>query len=848
MRVLLLTTMAYTATLRATVAERAANMTLDHALKVVKPEVVALYQENTKETSTMRGGMTVKNLDRATEILNGMFTDTESQLDELEVETGRILDKNYYELSLAQSNIAAAQASLTDAISRLSDALAQQKQSQETVESVNVQLVQVSEECDEGISDLKHNLLMLRGDLNVTGNIVKMVKCEKTMLLQCMFHDDMGDGRAPRAYYTFDHPEATRQLATLQTKAAREAVQRTLARVYDGPSPILFQKRSKKKRHHKHSVEHLSTVHKVAMKIDAHNDPNQVATVGADATTTAGRSGANKQVAPATVPLNPKKQVQKCTIGRSKNCQKFLDQIMEMQGSIQDEVKSLEDELHHLEKGCEEQKESFEQQTTDAQRTLSEAQTGISHSSMEKTQYTETERLLGSQIEELTHFLRETEKEYSLKKKEFMEVMCGIKKIRTEMYKFQGQDLLPVDCEVADWTQNECTVSCGHGDRLEKREIISPPKNKGANCPALQKKTDCNVKQCPQDCIMGEWEGWSACSADCGGGVMTKNRAIIQEAMYGGEACGETQETEACNSENCDAHCELSDFQGWTPCSKACDTGFQRRDRSVLKAKRGKGKCPPPGMKKEELQRCNTQKCEEDVECESQIDLVLLLDSSGSMGEEGFERTKNFFAELVHRFKYSDHDAKIGAILFSGPGTWDAWYKCEDGLGTEEECGLKELMPLTEDGEALSAAIKEAPWIAATTNTAGALAKAQNMLEMGGRQEATSIVVVVTDGDPNFKWKTRAASKKLRRSARLIYVPLGEYINLTNLKKWASRPVRENVIPIHDMEDLESSAAMLISNFCPVVHSEMLEKSSTVTDAWTAEETGEPAHNETVTP
>ena len=127
MRVLLLSTMAYAATLRATVAEKAANMTLDHALNVVQPEVVALYQENTKDTVTMRGGMTVKSLDRATEILNGMFTDTESQLDELESETKALLTNKYGELSFAKSNVAAAQASLTDAISRLSDALAQQK-------------------------------------------------------------------------------------------------------------------------------------------------------------------------------------------------------------------------------------------------------------------------------------------------------------------------------------------------------------------------------------------------------------------------------------------------------------------------------------------------------------------------------------------------------------------------------------------------------------------------------------------------------------------------------------------------------------------------------------------------
>lgn len=810
---LLLSSLATALSTDARVAQRVESMTINEALKVVKPEAVALFQEHTTDEKVqMRGQM--KNLDRATEILNGMFEDTRLELDQLNEGNGQLLTKKGGALSLNQQNLASAESSLAGAVSRLSEAQAQQKTGQETIESVKTQLADVTLQCATSTANLENQLRLLKGDLNVTGGIIQMVKCEKAMLMQCIFlQEDAEEGVEKRGYYAFTHPQATEEMASLQTKAARVAMQNTLAQVYDdGSEPMLFQL-GQSRRRHKRKARSLQL---------SNTDPATAA-----GSPDVDPSGPNKQTDPATAPMSPNKQKSKCSLSKSKNCQKFLDQMMMMQGDISDQVSELEDELHSEETRCENEKSTFSQQLTDAEKSVDDAQTEMGTATKEKTQFSQSTRLFSEQISELRLFIHEKTVEWHTKQKELEETMCGIKKIRTEMFKFQGQDLMPQDCEVSDWSQDECSASCQGGTRIERREIISPPMNKGTECPASEKVTDCNAQPCPENCEIGEWEGWTKCTADCGGGIQTRSRSVITEAKYGGESCGETQQTQGCNSGNCDSDCELSDWTEWTACSKGCDTGFQLRRRNELKQARGTGVCPPPGLMKKDLQRCNIQKCPDDVKCDSMVDVMILIDSSGSMGDKGFTETRKFAANLARRFKSHHQQAQVGAILFSGPGTWRNWRRCKKGKGSEEQCGLQLLSPLTSEIDSVSTAIDKAPWIGATTNTAGALAKAGQELDMGGRQDAASVVFVITDGDPNFKRKTKAAAKRLKKSARLVFVPIGPYIKLKNLKKWSSKPVRENVMPAPRPEMLEKMIPDFVSSLCPVTESEESKESST---------------------
>jgi len=214
------------------------------------------------------------------------------------------------------------------------------------------------------------------------------------------------------------------------------------------------------------------------------------------------------------------------------------------------------------------------------------------------------------------------------------------------------------------------------------------------------------------------------------------------------------------------------------------------------------------------------------VKCNSKIDVVLLIDASGSAGKEGFEKTVAFVEKLVGAFNTGDDLAQVGVVVYSGPKSWTDLDSCLK-TGAEDSCNLKVVSALNKDGAAVVTAVKGlADWPQASTFTSGALAMGLEVLREG-RPDAQSVVVTFMTGMPNFKCKAESAAKQVRASARLMFVPIGSGLqtetssnfDLEEVKNWASIPVRENVIPIAEIADLETPEKLreLIYSICPKV-------------------------------
>merc|ERR1719199_400637 len=93
----------------------------------------------------------------------------------------------------------------------------------------------------------------------------------------------------------------------------------------------------------------------------------------------------------------------------------------------------------------------------------------------------------------------------------------------------------------------------------------------------------------------------------------------------------------------------------------------------------------------------------------------------------------------------------------------------------------------TDDLQKVISSIKKLTFPQSITRTAVALDTARSELSLG-RQDAQSIVVVITDGKPMSMKKTRQAAKELRKQTRLMWIPVTKYAPVAAMRRWASNP------------------------------------------------------------
>merc|ERR1719183_2639606 len=145
------------------------------------------------------------------------------------------------------------------------------------------------------------------------------------------------------------------------------------------------------------------------------------------------------------------------------------------------------------------------------------------------------------------------------------------------------------------------------------------------------------------------------------------------------------------------------------------------------------------------------------VICKAKVDVVFLIDASGSLGPDGFDASKNYAKAFVEAFE--GQDAQMSVVQFSGPGSWGAYDQCTANINaevTDEEmknvCGLNLVQQLSNDTKQTLANIDSLVWPGktGTTFTSGALLMAKEILKFARQDVAPDkrIVVTLTDGIP----------------------------------------------------------------------------------------------------
>jgi hypothetical protein len=136
----------------------------------------------------------------------------------------------------------------------------------------------------------------------------------------------------------------------------------------------------------------------------------------------------------------------------------------------------------------------------------------------------------------------------------------------TECYKKK------VDCKVSQWSSwSTCSLSCKAGtsapgsQHRARQPVDQLPCALTTGCHEgwgvgaklcaewdQHEVQDCNVHQCPVNCEISQWAGWSQCTKSCGEGETKRTRSITKPLEFGGSCDHHFSETTECNRHSCD--------------------------------------------------------------------------------------------------------------------------------------------------------------------------------------------------------------------------------------------------------------------------------------------------------
>lgn len=682
---------------------------------------------------------------------------------------------------------------------------------------LKVELEQHTDSCAKQVNATQKHLDRVTADMKIMATILEKTECKSAFvqtrslgLLHCKTEC------AAKPFIAFEDSSLRQKLNQLGSDFAHQAVQDALVELAGNSSRghviDLAQEASgqepKMKKTKKLKVKKTKMKKKPAPRTMPPADPCKDPDAG--------------------LPSAASKRGAKCTMSDSPSCGKMQNKFLLVQAGMMDERDALKEQLSELEEKCEALELTLTQQVEHAESSLKDAQTKLAEATSCESTAAEKGRLVNALQDELTLDMAKMKDTCAANYEGLLAEQCGLNKLRGEVLKLGGSDAMPQDCKLGKWEPRSCTKKCGGGTQRLARKVMMPDKG-GAKCLPLNQNRTCNDKPCPVDCKVATWSKWSSCSAQCGGGVSQRARDVEVHMRHGGKSCGETTQAKSCNMHACDKDCKLAAWTKWTPCSKQCDGGTQRRSKFVTEKATGDGKCADEAdPTRLQYKKCNYKACKKvpskespTLQCMSKVDVVLLLDGSRGLGEAGWRKTVEAAKLFVSSFK-KNADARVAVLVFSGPSSWSGVSRCmgetSGPVDMAKDCQMTWASHLSDDIDDTLAKLPSLTWPKGGSLQSLALASAETELLLA-RKDSQSVVVVVTDGRPLSFRRTGLAAERIKESARLVWVPVSKFAPLKKFKQWASRRWQENIVQVSSYEKLAKPEAIdhIIANICPVV-------------------------------
>lgn len=167
--------------------------------------------------------------------------------------------------------------------------------------------------------------------------------------------------------------------------------------------------------------------------------------------------------------------------------------------------------------------------------------------------------------------------------------------------------------------------------------------------------------------------------------------------------------------------------------------------------------------------------------CKDKIDLIAVIDSSGSISPDDFETVKEFVLKFTNEFQIGPNRARFGVITFSN----DA----------RVNINLGEINAAFE----FRKAVNQIQFQPGLTNTATAIELARQQFRQNGRQDTPHILLVVTDGRSNDRDATlQAAANTRAHDIEVFTIGVGSNVDTDELNAVASDPDSKHVFLLAD--------------------------------------------------
>ncbi|CAF0820327.1 unnamed protein product [Brachionus calyciflorus] len=186
-------------------------------------------------------------------------------------------------------------------------------------------------------------------------------------------------------------------------------------------------------------------------------------------------------------------------------------------------------------------------------------------------------------------------------------------------------------------------------------------------------------------------------------------------------------------------------------------------------------------------------------ECEQSIlDIVFVIDSSGSIGQRNFQEGQKAIADLAGRLNIGPNKVKVGVINYSSVVRRE-----------------KSLISSDQDKNKIVQSILNMPYLNQATASGDALNVAYSIFNEFGRTLTPRIAVIFTDGYSNTGSNVYEAAKRLRDSKVTVYaIGIGNGINRQELERIADVPSGTYVKMITDYMSLISHMNSIMQTTC----------------------------------